>query len=61
MALKIPAFKTIQNKIPMPVFISTVKIIYERFEVSRIIDNKKLGYQISFSTPRIKEIKNYLL
>jgi hypothetical protein len=61
MALKIPAFKKIQNKILMPVFISTVKIIYERFEVSRIIDNKKLGYQISFSPPRIKEIKNYLL
>ncbi|MFN7661404.1 MAG: DGQHR domain-containing protein, partial [Dolichospermum sp.] len=44
----------------MLVFVTTVKMIYERFDVSRRIDDKKLGYQRSFSKKRIKEIKNYI-
>ncbi|MFM8005457.1 MAG: DGQHR domain-containing protein, partial [Dolichospermum sp.] len=58
--IKIPAFKIIQNEIPMLVFITNAKTIYERFDVSRRIDDKKLGYQRSFSKTRIKEIKNYI-
>ena len=44
----------------MLIFCCPVKIIYERFDVSRRIENKVLGYQRSFSNSRIKEIKNYI-
>lgn len=60
MAIEIPAFKILQNDIPMLVFIANAKMIYERFDVSRRIDDKKLGYQRSFSKTRIKDIKNYI-
>ncbi|QYX31958.1 DGQHR domain-containing protein [Sphaerospermopsis torques-reginae] len=60
MTIEIPAFKILQNEIPMLVFIANAKMIYERFDVSRRIDDKKLGYQRSFSKTRIKEIKNYI-
>ncbi|MFN9558227.1 MAG: DGQHR domain-containing protein, partial [Dolichospermum sp.] len=60
MTIQIPAFQVIQNNISMLVFVTTVKMIYERFDVSRRIDDKKLGYQRSFSKKRIKEIKNYI-
>jgi DGQHR domain-containing protein len=60
MSIEIPAFQVIQNNISMLVFVTTVKMIYERFDVSRRIDDKKLGYQRSFSKKRIKEIKNYI-
>jgi DGQHR domain-containing protein len=60
MTIQIPAFQIIQNKIPMLVFITNAKMIYERFDVSRRIDDKKLGYQRSFSKTRITEIKNYI-
>lgn len=60
MSIQIPAFQLIQNKIPMLVFVTTVKMIYERFDVSQRVDDKKLGYQRSFSKTRIKEIKNYI-
>ncbi len=58
--IKIPAFKIIQNNIEMLVFCSSVKMIYENFDVSRRIEDKVLGYQRSFSKSRIKEIKNYI-
>jgi DGQHR domain-containing protein len=58
--IKIPAFKITQNNIEMLVFCCPVKTIYECFDVSRRIDDKVLGYQRSFSKPRIKEIKNYI-
>ncbi|MBG1270024.1 DGQHR domain-containing protein [Nostoc sp. WHI] len=58
--IEIPAFKVIQNNIPMLLFITTVQMIYERFDVSQRISDKTLGYQRSFSKPRIKEIKNYI-
>ncbi|MBO1048897.1 MAG: DGQHR domain-containing protein [Dolichospermum sp. DEX182a] len=60
MSIQIPTLQVIQNKITMLVFVTTVKMIYERFDVSRRIDDKKLGYQRSFSKNRIKEIKNYI-
>ncbi|NES80101.1 MAG: DGQHR domain-containing protein [Moorea sp. SIO2B7] len=59
--LDLPAFKIIQNNIEMLIFCSPVNnIIYERFDVSRRIEDKNLGYQRSFSKPRIKSIKNYI-
>lgn len=58
--IKIPAFKIIQNNIEMLIFCCSVRIIYERFDVSRRIEDKILGYQRSFSKSRIKEIKNYI-
>lgn len=60
MSIQIPTLQVIQNKITMLVFVTTVKMIYERFDVSRRIDDKKLGYHRSFSKTRIKEIKNYI-
>ena len=60
MSIQISTLQVIQNKITMLVFVTTVKMIYERFDVSRRIDDKKLGYQRSFSKTRIKEIKNYI-
>lgn len=58
--INIPAFKIIQNNIPMLVFIAPVKMIYENFDVSRRIEDKILGYQRSFSKSRINNIKNYI-
>jgi DGQHR domain-containing protein len=58
--IEIPAFKITQNNIKMLIFCCPVKVIYERFDVSRRIENKVLGYQRSFSNSRIKEIKNYI-
>ncbi|MEA5467513.1 DGQHR domain-containing protein [Spirulina sp. 06S082] len=57
---KIPAFQIVQNKKKMLVFLTTAKIVYERFAVSRRVENKELGYQRSFSKSRIKQIKNYI-
>jgi DGQHR domain-containing protein len=59
--IKIPAIKFIQNGSIMFLFIAESKTIYENFDVSRRIENKEQGYQRSFSQPRIKEIKNYIL
>jgi DGQHR domain-containing protein len=58
--MKIPAFKIIQNHREMLVFSSSVKMIYDRFDVSRRIEDKQQGYQRSFSSSRIKKIKNYI-
>ncbi|QCS50224.1 DGQHR domain-containing protein [Picosynechococcus sp. PCC 11901] len=59
--LQIPAFKIVQNKTEMLIFCCPNKVIYERFDVSRRIDDKILGYQRSFSNAKIKQIKNYIL
>lgn len=58
--IQLPAFQVIQNNIPMLLFITNARMIYERFDVSRRITDKKLGYQRSFSKPRIKEITTYI-
>ncbi|MEB3149765.1 MAG: DGQHR domain-containing protein [Sphaerospermopsis sp.] len=58
--LEIPAFKIVQNDIPMLLFITTAEVIYQRFDVSRRINDKVAGYQRSFLNSRIKTIKNYI-
>ncbi len=58
--ISIPAFQIIQNNQRMLVFLASAKIVYERFDVSRRVENKELGYQRSFSKSRIKQIKNYI-
>ena len=58
--IKIPAFKISQNDVEMLLFCSSAKMIYEHFDVSRRIEDKVLGYQRSFSTSRIRQIKNYI-
>ncbi len=58
--IQIPAFKIFQHNTAMLLFITNTKMIYERFDVSRRITDKVLGYQRSFSKSRIKEIKTYI-
>jgi len=58
--LKFPALEFIQNGSIMYAFIANSETIYEKFDVSRRIDDKEKGYQRSFSKVRIKDIKNYL-
>ncbi len=58
--IQIPAFNIVQNNKEMLVFCCPVSTIYERFDVSRRIEDKILGYQRSFSTSRIKQIKSYI-
>ena len=58
--IQIPAFKIFQHNTAMLLFITNAKMIYERFDVSRRITDKVLGYQRSFSKSRIKEIKTYI-
>ncbi len=58
--MKLSAFKLTQNNLSMLVFLAPAKMIYERFDVSRRIEDKVLGYQRSFSNSRIKQIKNYI-
>lgn len=57
---KIKCLKFSQNGINMFIFFSTVKHIYEKFDVSRRIEDKEKGYQRSFSASRIKEISRYI-
>lgn len=57
---KFLALKITQNDTSMLVFTCPVKIIYERFDVSRRIEDKVLGYQRSFSKSRIQQIKTYI-
>jgi len=58
--LKFPALEFNQNGNSLYAFVASSQTIYEKFDVSRRIDDKEQGYQRSFSKPRIKEIKNYL-
>lgn len=58
--IKIPVFPVVQNQRSMLVFTVPTKVIYERFDVSRRIDDKEKGYQRSFSQTRIKQIENYI-
>lgn len=58
--ITIPAFKIVQNNTRMLVFLASARLIYERFDVSRRIEDKVLGYQRSFSKSRIKEIQRYI-
>ena len=59
--IRIPAIRFVQSDTVMFVFVANSKIIYEKFDVSRRIENKEQGYQRSFVQSRIKEIKNYIL
>jgi len=59
--MKIPALKFVQNANTMFVFIANCKIIYEKFGVSRRMDDKLQGYQRAFSIQRINQIKNYIV
>ncbi|WP_414569573.1 DGQHR domain-containing protein [Nostoc sp. CCY 9925] len=58
--IQISAFKLLQHNISMLVFITTAQVIYNRFDVSRRVADKNLGYQRSFVNARIKKIKNYI-
>jgi len=58
--IKIPAFKINQNDVEMLLFCCSAKMIFDRFDVSRRIEDKILGYQRSFSASRIKQIRNYI-
>ncbi len=59
--IELPVLKYEQNGTTMFLFLAQAKLIYEKFAVSRRIDDKELGYQRSFSSNRIRQIKNYLL
>lgn len=62
--MKIKAIKLIQNEQTMYVFVVTAGTLYDRFDISRRKDNKTTnneGYQRSFGTSRINNIKNYLI
>ncbi len=59
--IKLPALKYEQNGMTMFLFLAKTELIYDKFEVSRRIDDKERGYQRSFSSNRIRQIKNYLL
>ena len=58
--LKFPALEFTQNGSTMYAFVANSQTVYEKFDVSRRIDDKEKGYQRSFSKVRIKDIKNYL-
>jgi DGQHR domain-containing protein len=59
--IELPVLKYEQNGTTMFLFLAPAELIYDKFAVSRRIDDKELGYQRSFSSNRIREIKNYLL
>jgi DGQHR domain-containing protein len=58
--MEVTAIKFIQNEKVMFFFVLEAKNIYNRFDVSRRIDDKEKGYQRSFSKTRINQIKKYL-
>jgi len=58
--MRIPALEWVQNNQRMFVFLGKAQLIYEKFDVSRRIDDKEHGYQRSFSTRRINQIKSYV-
>jgi len=59
--IELPVLKYEQNGTTMFLFLAKAELIYDKFAVSRRIDDKELGYQRSFSSNRIRQIKNYLL
>ncbi len=58
--LQFPALEFTQNGSTMYAFVANSQTVYEKFDVSRRIDDKEKGYQRSFSKVRIKDIKKYL-
>jgi DGQHR domain-containing protein len=58
--MNIPAIKLEQNGKIFYLFTMRAKLIYQRFAVSRRIDDKEAGYQRSFSKTRINQIKKYV-
>ena len=62
--MKIKALKLIQNKQEMYLFILSVGTLNEKFDISRRKENKITndeGYQRSFGSSRLANIRNYLL
>jgi len=49
-----------QNGIALFIFAINAKFIYNRFDVSRRIEDKEKGYQRSFTKTRINQIKKYI-
>lgn len=58
--MEVTAIKFEQNEKTMFFFVLEAKKIYERFDVSRRIDDKEKGYQRSFNKTRINQIKKYI-
>lgn len=49
-----------QNGQILYLFSMSAKRIYDKFSVSRRVEDKEKGYQRSFSSSRLKQIANYL-
>ncbi len=58
--MNIQAIKFVQNGVEMYMFTLDAKMIYSKFAVSRRVDDKEKGYQRSFSSTRINQIKRYV-
>jgi len=58
--MEIPVIQFTQNGQTLFYFILSAKTIYNRFDVSRRIEDKEKGYQRSFSSSRIKQIARYI-
>ncbi|WP_417861419.1 DGQHR domain-containing protein [Winogradskyella sediminis] len=58
--MEVNAIKFEQNNTILYCFILKAKTIYNKFSVSRRLDNKEEGYQRSFSKSRINQIKKYI-
>lgn len=61
MSIKVKTLTVIQNHVQLNCFVLKADIVYNRFAVSRRIEDKELGYQRSFSKKKIANIKKYLL
>ncbi|MCP4697783.1 MAG: DGQHR domain-containing protein [Gammaproteobacteria bacterium] len=59
--IELPALKYKQNGETMFLFLAEAEFIYDKFDVSRRTDDKEFGYQRSFSSKKIRQIKSYLL
>jgi len=54
------ALKVVQNGVNLYIFSVESGFIYKMFDVSRRIEDKEEGYQRSFSTKKINDIKRYI-
>lgn len=58
--MKIKCLKFNQNSQVLYSFVISGKFIYQKFDVSRRIDDKESGYQRSFSKTRINQISKFI-
>ncbi len=57
---ELKAIRFTQNEIPFLIFIASSGEIYNKFDVSRRIENKEEGYQRSFSKSRVNDIRRFV-